>query len=587
MAEVAKSQLTEIIEGILSEVIAGQIATGPHSVQCIGVEVSSGSTSAADIGLTNPKLSAHEKPTLAQLARELRGTRGAADMLRSTGTLSLDLRSSGELATGELTFARHFYAHQATVKTDADELPPFRLRAWGFTSQAPSTPFSPLALRVTLDRLHAAIRARFDKPSTDTFALAMRGGAVREGLAVLAALHSLDALALWQYDEIARRIRTVNTYGMGENTMSVPVGPSEGASRRGIVSQLTPQRTPVIYDAQDPALWRPSGAGSWEPFDVGLFADRGWRSCLAVPIVCRGRLIGALSAYSRRSAALLDPLSGKLASAAATCGDVILLHREDSVIASLAARYDEELLTANVSLSALSLIHDVMHYYRSVQIRVAETQAYLTTNQLVEAQRTLQDIEQTMTRTGPAIKAMRKLATEARSSQSSREPQVTRDVPSVMAELEGLLRAILPHFARSRNLDPEKITVEVKGTPKPVSVPAMTLERIVVNLCVNSAQWNATRILVTGHFERSDDEFQLVVRDDGRGIPRPARDRVFDRFYSGRKGSGLGLYVVKSLASRAGGEVYLQSYDYSDADEQHGTVMTVVLPIEAPAGRAT
>jgi signal transduction histidine kinase len=585
MAEVAKSELAKIIEGILPDVTASQIATGPHSVQCIGAEASSGATFAADIGLTNPKLSAHEKPTLARLARELRGTREATDTLRKTGTLSVDLRSSGERASGKLAFARHFYAHEATVETGAADLPPFVLHTWGFTSQAPSTPFSPLALRVTLDRLRAAIRARFDKPSNSTFALAMRGGAIREGLAVLASLHNLDALALWQYDEIARRIRTVSTHGMGQNAMSVPIGPSEGPSRRGIVSQLTPRRTPVIYDAKDPALWRPPGEGSWEPFDMGLFADRGWRSCIVVPIVCGGRLIGALSAYSGGSAAVLEHVSGKLASAAAICADAILLHRENSVIASLAARYEEELLTANVSLSALSLIHDVMHYYRTVQINVAEAQGYLKTNQLTDASRTLQDIEQTMTRTGPAINAMRKLATEARSSQSSREPQVTRDVSSVMGELEGLLRAILPNFARSKRLDPERITVEVKGATRPVSVPAMTLERIVVNLCVNSAQWNATQVQVTGHFDRSEDEFQLVVRDNGRGIPRAARERVFDRFYSGRKGSGLGLYVVKNLASRAGGEVYLQSYDYNDADEQRGTVITVVLPTE-PAGRA-
>ncbi|MGP8240360.1 MAG: ATP-binding protein [Solirubrobacteraceae bacterium] len=585
MAEVAKGQLAEIIDGILSRVTASQIATGPHSVQCIGAEISSGSTFAADIGLTNPKLSAHEKPTLAKLARELRGTREAVHTLQNNGTLSIDLQSSSKRATGKLAFARHFYAHEATVKTSADELPPFGLHTWGFSSQAPSTPFSPLALRVTLDRLQAAIRARFDKPSNGTFALAMRAGADREGLAVLASLLNVDALALWHYDEIARRIRTVSTYGMGENRMSVPAGPSESTSRRGIVSQLTPRRIPVIYDAQDPALWRPPSEGSWEPFDVGLFADRGWRSCIAVPIVCGGRLIGALSAYSGSSAVVFEHLAGKLASAAAICADAILVYREDTVIAALAARYEEELLTANVSLSALSLVHDVMHYYRTVQTNVTEAQGYLKTNQLAEAQRTLQDIEQTMTRTGPAINAMRKLATEARSSQSSREPQVTRDVPTVMAELEGLLRAILPHFARSKRLDPEMVTVEVEGPARPVSVPAMTLERIIVNLCVNSAQWNAAQIRVTGHFERSKDDFQLVVRDDGRGIPRAERDRVFDRFFSGRKGSGLGLYVVKNLASRAGGEVYLQSYDYRDADKQRGTVITVVLPTESPVGR--
>ena len=65
-----------------------------------------GSTFAADIGLTNPKLSAHEKPTLAKLARELRGTREAVHTLQNNGTLSIDLQSSSKRATGKLAFAR-------------------------------------------------------------------------------------------------------------------------------------------------------------------------------------------------------------------------------------------------------------------------------------------------------------------------------------------------------------------------------------------------------------------------------------------------------------------------------------------------
>jgi signal transduction histidine kinase len=62
------------------------------------------------------------------------------------------------------------------------------------------------------------------------------------------------------------------------------------------------------------------------------------------------------------------------------------------------------------------------------------------------------------------------------------------------------------------------------------------------------------------------------------GIPQSDHDRIFDRFHSGRSGSGLGLYVVKSLASRAGGEVYVQSYDYVEDERQRGTIITVFLP---------
>lgn len=296
---------------------------------------------------------------------------------------------------------------------------------------------------------------------------------------------------------------------------------------------------------------------------------------MAMPIVCSGRLIGALAAYSAASAATLEEVEAPLKQAAALCADAVLVEREQSVIAALGARYDEELLAANVSLSALSLSHDILHYFGTVTRAVEDATGYLDSKQPAMTRGKLEEIAATMKHTEPSINAMLKLATAARTT--TREPQVIEDVDTVMSELQSLLRSILPHVWHPTRVIPEKVVVATKGLVRPVGVSAMSLERIVVNLCVNSAQWSASAITVTGHFNRGQD-FELVVRDNGMGIAEADRDRVFDRFRSGRHGSGLGLYVVKSLASRAGGEVYLQSYDESDPDVRSGTIVTVMLP---------
>jgi PAS domain S-box-containing protein len=62
--------------------------------------------------------------------------------------------------------------------------------------------------------------------------------------------------------------------------------------------------------------------------------------------------------------------------------------------------------------------------------------------------------------------------------------------------------------------------------------------------------------------ERRDFSARLCVADDGPGIPDAERDRIFDKFYrldpdqqSGVGGTGLGLYIARSLVARMGGRL--------------------------------
>ncbi|TAE77747.1 MAG: two-component system sensor histidine kinase CreC [Verrucomicrobia bacterium] len=71
----------------------------------------------------------------------------------------------------------------------------------------------------------------------------------------------------------------------------------------------------------------------------------------------------------------------------------------------------------------------------------------------------------------------------------------------------------------------------------------------------------------------------VSISDRGPGIPDYARDKVFDRFYSlkhhahGRKGTGLGLTLVKEAAELHGGRVSLEARDLG------GTTARLVLPL--------
>ncbi len=74
------------------------------------------------------------------------------------------------------------------------------------------------------------------------------------------------------------------------------------------------------------------------------------------------------------------------------------------------------------------------------------------------------------------------------------------------------------------------------------------------------------------------DTICLNVRDRGIGIPRVELKRIFNRFYrvenAGQvKGTGLGLFIVRSVARRYGGDAYAES-----EGEGRGSTFTLRLP---------
>lgn len=68
---------------------------------------------------------------------------------------------------------------------------------------------------------------------------------------------------------------------------------------------------------------------------------------------------------------------------------------------------------------------------------------------------------------------------------------------------------------------------------------------------------------------------KIKIKDNGQGMSRQVQGRAFDMFYRGNqtsKGSGLGLFIVKSNVEKLGGEVRIKS------QIDHGTELWIYLP---------
>uniref|UniRef100_Q01N65 histidine kinase n=1 Tax=Solibacter usitatus (strain Ellin6076) TaxID=234267 RepID=Q01N65_SOLUE len=88
----------------------------------------------------------------------------------------------------------------------------------------------------------------------------------------------------------------------------------------------------------------------------------------------------------------------------------------------------------------------------------------------------------------------------------------------------------------------------------------------VTNLVDNAVKYSGPEVHVVVETERVDRFVIVRVKDTGPGIPKTELKRVFRRFYrvpgplaSRVKGTGLGLYIVRSVAKRHGGRAWAES----------------------------
>lgn len=108
------------------------------------------------------------------------------------------------------------------------------------------------------------------------------------------------------------------------------------------------------------------------------------------------------------------------------------------------------------------------------------------------------------------------------------------------------------------------------------------LRAMIENLVDNAIRYaklaSVPGFAVTVRSYRAGNEAVLEVEDDGPGIPREERERVFDRFYRGESaaegGSGLGLAIVQRIAERHGGRVELL-----EGPDGRGLLARVRLPL--------
>ncbi len=126
----------------------------------------------------------------------------------------------------------------------------------------------------------------------------------------------------------------------------------------------------------------------------------------------------------------------------------------------------------------------------------------------------------------------------------------------------------------------QELVIEVSGDAPELYADERALKQILINLVSNAVKFTPEggRIAVVASRARSGD-FQIMVEDNGPGIPRDKLDKIFkpfsqvdNRYDRQGGGTGLGLALVRGLTELHGGRAWLES------EQGKGARAYVVLP---------
>ncbi|MBX3174780.1 MAG: response regulator [Gemmatimonadaceae bacterium] len=135
------------------------------------------------------------------------------------------------------------------------------------------------------------------------------------------------------------------------------------------------------------------------------------------------------------------------------------------------------------------------------------------------------------------------------------------------------------------------IDLRVDAEPVELSTaidPGM-LDQVVLNLVLNardaSRPGGRIEVAVAAELDGDEPRVRLSVRDNGSGVPAEVRARVFEPFFTTkgeRRGTGLGLWLVREIVQGVGGRIAL------DSQPGEGTVVSIHFPAipEPPSGDA-
>lgn len=133
-------------------------------------------------------------------------------------------------------------------------------------------------------------------------------------------------------------------------------------------------------------------------------------------------------------------------------------------------------------------------------------------------------------------------------------------------DLSIIIKDIFSSFQQEAITRKQLFTLNLPDNLPMVMADPFRIGQVFINLIGNAINYTPDGGKVTVSVAVKNDHFEIVVQDSGEGIPKEAMPRLFTKFFrvsgsleQGSKGSGLGLYITKSIIELHKGKIWAES----------------------------
>jgi signal transduction histidine kinase len=288
----------------------------------------------------------------------------------------------------------------------------------------------------------------------------------------------------------------------------------------------------------------------------------GLRSILIEPMIVQERMIGLIyldsRITSRFSAGSKEILPSFVAQAAICVENSRLIHEREE---ALKEQHREQVHSREMEAwsAAMSAFVSIASHDLKGPLTVLKNGIFLLRrlNPSPDAVHVLDDME------GSLKRAIRLVETYLDATALFEERAL--EVSSTPVELKSAIEQEV-EFSRSKLAENRRalypITVEVPGDLRVHGDPNR-LEQVLGNLLDNAIKYSPGGTPITVRAQAEGDQVLVEVIDSGPGIAPERQPRLFERFVRGEtgnaRGTGLGLWIVRSLLASMGGSIELES----------------------------
>ncbi|QQS39465.1 PAS domain S-box protein [Candidatus Woesebacteria bacterium] len=153
-------------------------------------------------------------------------------------------------------------------------------------------------------------------------------------------------------------------------------------------------------------------------------------------------------------------------------------------------------------------------------------------------------------------------------------------VEPVSTDIEELVKDIIKELTAVSEERKVKINLSTVNDLPNITIDPKLVRQAYSNLISNAIKYSHEGGVIQVKLGISGNEFISEISDNGLGIPQGDYDKVFSKFFRASnvvsvvtEGTGLGLYLVKSIVEVSGGKIWFKSC------EGEGTTFTFVLPV--------